>query len=443
MRPETKYALSGDIHIAYQVVGTGPPDIVFVPEFWHSIEAQWDEPSFAAFLERVTSFGRLVSFDQRGTGLSDPVALSDLPSLEQWMDDVRAVMDEIGSEQAVLLGLGGGGCMAILFAATYPQRTAGLILVNSFARLSRAPDYPWGRSPDLEQDTRELMRNAWGRGVLLDQVAPSRVDDPEFRRWWARYQRLGLSPGGIMTVRSMLSEFDVRDVLPTVQAPTLVVHRRDNVWNRVEHGRYLGEHIPGAEYVEVPGADNFPFLGDSASILDRIERFVARLSEVEAVDRMLATLVFADVVGSTDKIAEVGDARWAQLLRAYHELCRAELDRFRGTEIDTAGDGIFASFDGPARAVRCAQAIVRGVENLGLGVRAGVHAGEVERRDGRVAGLAVHIAQRAMGEAERGTVVVTSTVKDLVAGSGLAFSDLGPRELKGVPERWHLYRVAE
>src|SRR5262245_23105707 len=286
MTPETRYAKTGDLHIAYQVVGSGPVDIVFVPEFWHTIEVQWDQPELAAFLERLSSFGRLISFDQRGSGLSDPVSLDELPSIEQWMDDVRVVMDDAGSKSAVLMAIGGGGTMSMLFAATHPDRASGLVLVNSFARLSRAPDYPGGRGPEIEDEVRNVMRAGWGRGVFLDLVAPSRVGDEAFRQWWARYQRLGSSPGTIMAIRPTLAQIDVREVLPSISAPTLILHRVDNAWVRPEHSRYLAEHISGARYVELPGSDYFVFLGDSETVLGEIESFVAGVAGPPESDRL-------------------------------------------------------------------------------------------------------------------------------------------------------------
>lgn len=439
--PETRYALSGDVHVAYQVAGEGEPDLVLVPEFWHSIEAQWEEPALAAFLRRLSSFGRLISFDQRGTGVSDPVPPKELPSLEQWLDDIRMVMDEAGSDQAVLLGFGGGGTLAMLFAATYPERTLGLVLVNGFSRMSEAADYPSGRTPALEEEIIHVMGAGWGRGVLLDLVAPSKVGDESFRRWWARYQRLGSSPGMIVQVRRMLGELDVRDVLPSIRVPTLILHRADNSLVRVEHGRYLAEHIRGAKYVEVPGSDYFAFLGNADVFLDEIERFVKGISRAPESDRVLATVVFTDIVGSTQRASDLGDRRWTDLLSAHHAVVRRELERFRGREIDTAGDGFFAVFDGPARAVRCALAIRDGVRPLGLEIRAGVHTGEVELAEEGVRGLAVHIGQRVLAQATPGEVLASSTVKDLVAGSGLAFADHGLHALRGVPEKWRLFRV--
>jgi class 3 adenylate cyclase len=441
MQVETRYAKTGDIHIAYQVVGDGPVDMVLATEFWHSIEVQWDQPDLAAFLERLASFARLISFDQRGSGVSDPVSLRELTSLDLWMDDINVVMDEVGSESAVLYGIGGGGTMSMLFAATHPHRVSGLILVNSFARLSRAPDYPWGRAPELEDDVLDVMRTGWGRGVFLDQIAPSRVGDEAFRQWWARYQRIGASPGTVLSMRQMLDQIDVRDVLPSIRAPTLVLHRAETTWNRVEHGRYLAEHIPGARLVEVPGIDYFSFIGDSEAILTEIENFVAGIVGPPESNRQLSTVLFTDIVGSTKLAAEIGDRRWREVLEAQRTLVRHELARFQGREIDTAGDGFFASFDGPARAVRCACVLRDAVRPLGIEIRAGLHTGEVEVLREGLAGVAVHIGQRVLAEAEPGEILVSSTVKDLTAGSGLEFEDRGPRALKGVPDEWRLFAV--
>ena len=441
MRPETRYGKTGDIHIAYQVFGDGPVDMVLATEFWHSIEMQWDQPDLAAFLERMGSFARVISFDQRGSGVSDPVSLRELTSLDLWMDDINLVMDEVEAESAVLYGIGGGGTMSMLFAATHPQRVSGLVLVNSFARLSRAPDYPWGRGPDLEDEVLDVMRTGWGRGVFLDLVAPSRVGDEDFRRWWARYQRIGASPGTVLSMRKMLGQIDVRDVLPSIRAPTLVLHRAETTWNRIEHGRYLAEHIPGAELVEVPGVDHLFFIGNSEAIMSETERFVAGLVGPPESDRQLSTVLFTDIVGSTKLAAQVGDRRWREVLEAQRALVRHELERYRGLEIDTAGDGFFATFDGPGRAVKCAAVLRDAVKPLGIEIRAGLHTGEVEVLSEGLAGVAVHIGQRVLAEAEPGEVLVSSTVKDLTAGSGLEFEDRGLHALKGVPEEWRLFAV--
>jgi pimeloyl-ACP methyl ester carboxylesterase len=302
--PETRYAESGGLHLAYQVLGEGPPDLVFVAEFWNSIEAQWEEPGFERFLRRLASFSRLICFDQRGSGMSDPVALSELPTLEEWMDDVRAVMDAVGSRKAVLLGSGGGGLMSMLFAATYPERTEALTLINSFARLTRGPDYPIGTSPEYEDRIVWEMRTGWGRGILLETA--TLAGDEGFRRWWARYQRLGASPGTVLTMRRMLQQSDVRHVLGSIRVPTLILHRAGNRLVDVALGRYLAEQIPGARYVEVQGVDYFPFVGDADAILDEVEEFITGERASAQRDRVLATVLFTDVVGSTQRAAALG-----------------------------------------------------------------------------------------------------------------------------------------
>jgi pimeloyl-ACP methyl ester carboxylesterase len=439
--PETRYAKAGDVHIAYQVWGDGPIDIVLATEFWHSIEVQWDQPELAAFLERMGSFARLISFDQRGSGVSDPVSLQEVTSLELWMDDIDVVMNEVRSESAVFYGIGGGGTMAMLYAATYPQRVSGLVLVNSFARLMRGPDYPWGRAPELEEEVIDVMHTGWGRGVFLDLLAPSRVGDEEFRQWWARYQRVGASPGTVLSMRKMFGVIDVRDVLPSIRAPTLVLHRVQTPFYRVEHGRYLAEHIPGARLVEVPGADHFSFLGDPEPILRETERFVAGLASPPESHRQLSTVLFTDIVESTKLAAQIGDRRWRELLAEQRALVRRELERYHGREIDTAGDGFLATFDGPARAVRCACVVRDAVRDLGIEIRAGLHTGEVEVLDDGLAGVAVHVGQRVLAQASPGEVLVSSTVKDLAVGSGLEFEDRGLHALKGVPDEWRLFAV--
>jgi class 3 adenylate cyclase len=413
-----------------------------VPEFWHSIEVQWEEPSFARFLERLGSFGRLICFDQRGTSLSDPVALDELPSLEQWMDDVNVVMEAVGSERATLLGFGGGALMSLLFAATYPDRTAGLVLVNGFARLTATDDYDSGHPWPTEDEIRDDLRRAWGRGALLERVAPSRLGDDAFRDWWARYQRIGASPGSVLAVRSVLAEADLRAVLPSIRVPTLVLHRRNRLVP-LETGRHVAEVVEGARFVELPGPDYFMFLGDAADVaLGEIERFLGVAGVPHEADgRVLATVLFTDITGSTTRAAELGDRRWADLLAAHHALVRRELERFNGREIDTAGDGFFATFDGPARAVRCACAIREAVESLDLTIRAGVHTGELELGSGAPRGLAVHLGQRVASAAAPGEVLVSSTVHDLVVGSGIDFEDRGVHTLKGVPDEWRLYAV--
>jgi class 3 adenylate cyclase len=438
-RPEVRYVRSGDVFIAYHVLGDGPLDVVYVPEFWNSIEAQWEEPSYAAFLRRLASLGRLICFDQRGTGLSDPVALDRFPTLEVWMDDVRAVMGAEGSRRAALVTSGGGGFLGMAFAATYPEQVHALVILNGMARLGSAPDYPFGTSPEFEDRVRRETLDGWGRGLLLDVLAPSRASDDVFRAWWGRYQRIGSSPGSQLRVRSTLLELDVRDILPSIRVPTLVIHRRDNRLVVVDHGRYIARHVSGARLVEVPGSDYFLWLDGAEQVLGEIEAFLTDSSDSIDHDRMLATVMFADIAGSTERLGEIGDRAWRELLAAFHAAVRYELGRFRGHEIDTAGDGFFASFDGPARAIRCAGAIVEATRGLGFEVRIGLHTGEVESVGEKVGGLAVHIGARIAALAEPGDVLVSSTVRDLVAGSGLSFEDRGLHELKGLPDRWRIY----
>jgi class 3 adenylate cyclase len=440
--PATLYATSPDgVHIAYQVFGEGQRDLMYVPEFWNSIEAMWEQPRFRRFLERLATFTRVICMDQRGTGLSDPVSLAELPTLEQWADDVTLVLDAAGSTGAALLGSGGGGLVCQLFAATYPERTNALVLINSAARFSRGPDQDWGWSDEFEERILKELRFGWGRGVLLETVAPTVAGDPEFRQWWGRYQRLGSSPGTVIAMRRMLEQLDVRNVLPSIRVPTLVIHRKDNRLVDVAHGRYLANHIAGSRYAEVDGDDYLPFIGDSDEILGQIEEFLTGAKPTIGHDRVLATVLFTDIVGSTEKAAALGDAAWLGLLHRHHSTIRGLLERHRGREVDTAGDGFLATFDGPARAIRCATSIVDALEALDIGVRAGLHTGECELIGEKVGGIAVHIAARVVGLAGRGEVFVSSTVRDLVAGSGLSFEDAGEHELKGVPDRWHLYRV--
>jgi pimeloyl-ACP methyl ester carboxylesterase len=439
--PKTRYAKSGNLHLAYQVLGEGALDLVFVAEFWNSIEAQWEEPGFERFLRRLGSFSRLICFDQRGSGMSDPVALSELPTLEEWMDDVRAVMDAVGSGKAVLLGSGGGGLMSMLFAATYPERTEALILINSFARLTRAPDYPIGTSAEFEDRIIWELENGWGQGILLETTAPTLAGDASFRRWWARYQRLGASPGTVINMRGMLQESDVRHVLASIQVPTLILHRAGNRLVDVALGRYLAEQIPEARYVEVAGVDYFPFVGDAEAILDEVEEFVTGERTGTEGDRVLATVLFTDIVSSTERLAQLGDHRWKDLLQRHDKLVRHEISRHRGREVDHTGDGFLVRFDGPARAIRCAVSIREAVREVGLEIRAGLHTGEIEMIGDSVRGIAVHIAARVMADAGPGEVLASSTVKDLIAGSGIEFEDRGAHALKGVPGEWRLFAV--
>ncbi|HEY7141608.1 MAG TPA: adenylate/guanylate cyclase domain-containing protein [Methylomirabilota bacterium] len=439
MTLETHYARSGDVNIAYQVVGDAPRDLVLVPGWVSNIEVFWEEPACARFLERLAAFTRLILFDKRGTGLSDRV--TDLPNLETRMDDVRAVMDTVGSERAALLGYSEGGPMCALFAATYPARTSAVIAVGSYARRTWAPDYPWGPLPEQRRQFIERCQREWGGPVGLDERWPSAAADERVRKWWARLLRMGASPGANAALLQMNDEMDVRHVLPAIRVPTLVVHSVGDRALSAGGSRFMAAQIPGARYVELRGDDHVPWGEDADAILDEVEEFLTGVRHGPEPDRVLATVLFTDIVGSTEKAAALGDRRWRDLLEGHHGLVRRELGRFRGREVDTAGDGVLATFDGPARAVRCARAVSDSVRALGLEVRAGLHTGEVELQGEKVSGLAVHIGARVAAAAGPGEVLVSSTVKDLVAGSGLRFQDRGSHALRGVPGEWHLFAL--
>jgi pimeloyl-ACP methyl ester carboxylesterase len=435
--PETRYAKSGEVHIAYQVVGDGPIDLVLIPGLFTHVEHQWEEPSFARFLERLASFSRLIVLDARGTGLSDRAP--ELPPMEEQMDDVQAVLDAVGSSSPAFFGLSQAGPMAILFAASHPERTRALVLYASYAKVRRQDDYPWGRSDEWLQDYERQIDQQWGSGAFLSQVAPTRAEDESFRRWWGRLERLSYGPGNALAYFRMNAQIDVRSILPTIRVPTLVIQRRDDVYRNPGHAKYVAANIPGAKLVELPGMDHLPYVGDSDAILDEVQEFLTGVRPPPDHDRVLATVMFTDMVGSTARASALGDRAWKELLQRHHALVRQELARFRGQEIDTAGDGFLATFDGPARAVRCAQAIVEAVRVLGVEVRAGVHTGEIELMGERVGGIAVHIGARVAASAAPSQVLVSGTVKDLVVGSGIEFEDRGTHALKGVPGEWRLF----
>jgi pimeloyl-ACP methyl ester carboxylesterase len=437
--PETRYAKSGDVHIAYQVVGDGPRDLVLVPGWVSHLEYEWEEPLFARFLRRLASFSRLILLDRRGTGLSDRV--SALPSLEQRMDDVRAVMDRAGSERAAILGISEGGPMAMMFAATHPERVSALVLCATFARLTQAADYPIGVPTEIFELFIQRMRESWGQGATVDGFAPSLAGDPHFRETWARMERVAVSPAGFEALMRIQSETDARGILPVIRVPTLILHRAGDLVVRVGQARFVAERIAGAKYVELPGNDHFPWVGDDA-MADEVEEFLTGARRAVEADRVLATVLFSDIVGSTEHAAKIGDRRWCEVLESYLSLVRRQLGRFRGREVDTTGDGMLASFDGPARAIRCACAIRAGVFQLGIEVRAGLHTGECAIIGDKVGGIAVHIGARVAAAAKPNEVLVSATVKDLVAGSGIDFEPRGVHTLKGVPGEWSLYAVS-
>lgn len=439
VQPEVRYASSGGGAVAYQAVGEGPLDLVFLPEWMNNLEMQWQDPRLARFPTRLSTFSRVVMLNMRGIGLSDPLAQGESTTIEQWMDDISAVLDALGSTRAALLGTGIGGSLAMVFAATYPMRSSALALVNSTARSSAAPDYPFGIDQAWRERTQEQMSRSWGQAPILALQAPELANDSGFREWYARFERYGASPGMALDVLRMVHDLDVRHVLPAIQCPALILHRSGDPITPVQHGRYLAEHLPGARYVELPGEGHAFWSGDPDDLLDEVQEFLTGAPPVTATDRVLATLLFTDIVGSTEVAARLGDERWTRLLEEHRLLVRQQLERFRGTEVDSVGDAVLATFDGPARAIRCAAAIRNAVRSIGLELRAGLHTGEVELRGARVAGMAVHIGQRVQGEAESGEVLVSRTVADLAAGSGIRFADRGNRPLKGVPGRWQLF----
>jgi class 3 adenylate cyclase len=442
VQPLTKYAQSGDLNIAYQVVGGGAFDLVFVMGWVSNIDEFWTDPPFARFLNKLASFSRLIVFDKRGTGLSDRVDENHLPTLEQRMDDVRAVMDAAESRRAAMLGISEGGPMCALFAATYPERTAALMTFGSYARVLATSDLPWGRSVEAHQAFLAQIRSGWGNSpVGLDVRMPSRKNDDAVREWWTRYLIRSATPKAALALVEMNSQIDVRRVLPTIRVPTLIMHRAGDRALPAEGSRYMATQIPEARYLEYEGDDHLPWAGNTDAVLGDIEEFLTGARHVAEAERVLATVMFVDIVRSTERIADLGDRRWRDLLEGFYAMVRRNVDRFRGREVDTAGDGFFGTFDGPARAVRCAHGIRSDVSALGVEVRAGVHTGEVELMAGKVGGLAVHIGARVAAEAEAGEVIVSSTVRDLVAGSGIRFEDRGRRPLKGVPGDWHLFKA--
>jgi len=442
--PQTRYAQAPDgVSIAYQVLGDGPRDLVWVPGWVSHLEAAWEEPTLARFFERLASFSRLILFDKRGTGMSDRGSVSELPTLETRMSDVLAVCDAVGSDRAALLGVSEGAPMCALFAATYPGRTTAIILFGGYARRLEAPDYPIGSSLEAREAFHEEIARDWGGPVGLDIRAPSRIHDERFRVNWARYLRMGASPAAVLALTRMNAEIDVRPILESIRVPTLVVHRSGDRTIPVEAGRYLAEHIPKASLVEVPGDDHLPWIGDPDRVLGEIEEFLTGVRHQAEPDRVLATVLFTDIVGSTKRAAELGDKAWGELLHAHHAVVREQLARYGGHEMGTAGDGFLATFDGPARAARCGLAITSAVRQLGLEIRAGLHTGEVEQTpDGGIRGLAVHIGARIGALAKPGEVLASRTVKDLVVGSGLVFEDRGAATLRGVPDEWQLYAVS-
>jgi class 3 adenylate cyclase len=440
MAPNVRYTDSSGASIAWSTTGSGPLDIAFVPGFVSHQEVYWDEPLVARFFERLASFSRLILWDKREQGLSD--RLGQPPTLEESMADLAAVLDGAGSERVTLFGISEGGPMALLYAATHPERVERLVLYGSYARLVATPDFPAGVPAEGFERFCEEITTHWGEPIALQWFAPGLVDDARASAWWGRLLRSGTSPGGALRLLELYRQLDVRDVLPAVSVPVLVAHRRHDRLVHVEQARYLGEHLPDARVVELDGADHLWFAGDSAALLDEIEAFATGNRPARSADRVLATVLFEDIVDSTRRAAELGDSRWRALLEAHDRAVREAVRRYDGSVIKTLGDGMLAIFDGPARAIRSAIAIRDEAQQLGLDVRAGLHTGELERTNGDVAGIAVHIGARVAAASEPGEVLVSRTVTDLVAGSGVAFADRGDHELKGIPGSWRLYAVA-
>jgi class 3 adenylate cyclase len=440
--PETRYVKSGDVNIAYQVVGDGPFDLIHVPMFVSNLELQWEDPAERRYFERLASFCRLIMFDKRGTGLSDRVAVA---TLEERMDDLRAVMDDAGSQRAAVFGNSEGGALSVLFTATYPERVSALVLYGAYPRMAKAPDYPDGIPEEVLADGMREIEGSWGRGhgegLFLHALAPDRAHDPAWQKTHGRWERLSASPGAAVAILRMCFQIDVRHLLSAIHVPTLVLHRTEDISHALGSS-YLGAHIPGAKVVELQGSDYFPYLGDQDAILDEVEEFLTGVRPLPAPDRALATVLFTDIVSSTERAAALGDDAWTRLLDRHDALIAGEVERYRGRRINTTGDGMLATFDGPGRAVRCAQAIREEVRSLGIDVRAGLHTGEIELRGADIGGIAVHIGQRVSALAGPGEVLVSSTVKDLVAGSGIAFADRGSHVLRGLPDEWRVFAVA-
>ncbi len=440
MDASTTYASSGDLSIAHRTFGEGDIDLVLVPGFVSHVELLWDHPTLARFMRRLSSFARVITYDKRGQGLSDRPAAP--PTLEDSMDDLRAVLDATGSERTVVFGVSEGGPMSMLFAATHPDRVSSLILYGTYAKMVEGPDYPSGvPAPALDVWGDRILAD-WGGPVGIDLWAPSMAGDADFAEWWARLLRQGTSPAGAIALIDLYREIDVRGALSSISAPTLILHRSDDRIVRVDQGRYLAENISGARYTELPGSDHLVWVGDQDTLLDEVEEFLLGTHRGHEPERALATVLFTDVVGSTEKAAELGDRRWRDLVERHDSIVRRQLQIHRGREVKTMGDGFLATFDGPARAIRCAAALRSELAAIGLEIRVGIHTGEVELVGDDVSGMAVNIGARIGALAGAGELLVSSTVRELVVGSGLEFDDRGPHTLKGAPGEWRLFAVA-
>jgi class 3 adenylate cyclase len=438
----TRYTTSSEgTYLAYQVSGEGPMDLVIPVTGSAATELIWDEPAFSGFISRLASFTRLITFDPRGFGSSGRLDPASIPAVQTWKDDIVAVMDAAGSRSAAFLAWGESSGATMFFAATYPERTTGLVLINSYARYARSEDTPWGLPANLIPAYVGAIKDLWGFGGCFEMLAPSLVQTDHARQRWGRVERLTATPDVLEAATRAVFDSDVTQVLPTIQAPTLVISRRGDRHVPHEHGRQVASRIPGAKFIDLPGDDHIPYAGKDTQLLDEIEEFLTGVRPTPVLDRVLATVLFTDIVGSTERLAQLGDRRWRGVLDEHHAVVRKNLQRFHGDEVNTIGDGFLASFDGPARALHCACAIRDEVQTLGIEIRAGLHTGEVERHGEDLAGMAVHIGSRVAAAASAREVLVSRTVKDLVTGSGIVFEDRGERELKGVPGTWQLYAV--
>jgi class 3 adenylate cyclase len=443
VRPTTKFARCGNDRVGYQVLGEGPIDLVFITGVSSHVDLRWEEPLNEYFLHRLASFSRLILFDRRGTGVSDPVPFDHLPTWEQWADDMRLVLDTVGSERAAIMASFDGGPMALLFAATYPERTAALVLAHTAARYVRADDYPHGFPPEVADQLLHMVEELWGTEGFVSIAAPSRSQDEGFRQRYGRYLRAAARPREAAAQLRHLLSADVRHVLPLIHCPTLVLNRRGYRLVTTDHARYLAEHIPHARFLELPGTDGVLVTEHASEILDSVEEFLSLAPGRSVPDRVLATVLFTDIVNSTELAASMGDRRWKAVLETHDEITRDHVARLQGRLVESTGDGVLATFDRPGRAIRAARSIQESIRTLGIDIRAGLHAGEIELREGghRVGGIAVHIAARVTSVAAPGEILVSSTVKDLVAGSGVEFSDRGMHDLKGIPGTWGLFAV--
>jgi pimeloyl-ACP methyl ester carboxylesterase len=440
MRPTTRYTRSGELNIAYQVIGDGPLDIVYVPGWVSNLDYAWAFPRMVHVFERLSAFARLILFDKRGTGLSDRSV--GFPTLEQRMQDVQAVMDAVGSRRAALIGTSEGGNMCMLFAATYPERTAALVLNGCFAKGLWAEDYPWAKTREQVEEELAAIARDWGGPFDLSNAAPSLVDDKEARDWLAGFLRNSASPQDAVALSRWNTEIDVRDILSAIHVPTLVLHRTGDRWVKVDEGRFVADRIQGAKWVELPGDDHMIWAGDADRTLDEIEEFLTGVRPQPTSERVLLTVLFTDIVGSTSVAAKLGDQRWKELLQRHDDAVRMELRRFDGTEVNTTGDGFLAAFQGPTKAIQCAVAIRDRAAAMGLDIRAALHTGECQRCGNNLSGIAVHLASRLLDHAATGDVMVSRTVKDLVVGSGVAFEERGEANLRDVPGSWQLYAAS-